>query len=83
MGNATPTFLTPRVQVRDSRPLGENGVLLRLREGGQTLAAKAFRLGNRVPARGTTVSIVYDVECRADGQHVWPELSLQDVRAAE
>ena len=83
MGNALPTFLTPRAEVRDSRPLGEHGALLRLREGGHTLSARAFRLGDRVPATGTIVSVVYEVECRADGRQVWPELSILDVRPAE
>ena len=82
MGNALPTFLTPRAEVRDRRPLGEHGALLRLRESGHTLSARAFRLGDRMPATGTTVSVVYEVECRADARQVWPELSILDVRPA-
>jgi single-stranded-DNA-specific exonuclease len=82
MGNGRPLFLTHRVELREARPLGETGVALRLREGGQTMRASAFRLGDRLPPPGSLVSVVYEVEWRVSGEQGWGELSVRDVQPA-
>jgi single-stranded-DNA-specific exonuclease len=83
MGNPRPLFLTPRVEVRDARPLGETGVAFRLREGGQTMRASAFRLPDRPPPNGSIVNVVYEVECRASGEQEWAELGVRGIRPAD
>jgi hypothetical protein len=57
-------------------------VAFRLREGGQSMRAAAFRLSDRLPPNGSLVSVVYEVECRASGEQVWAELSVRDIRSA-
>jgi single-stranded-DNA-specific exonuclease len=82
MGNPVPLFLTRRAVVRDSRPLGESGLALRLSDGGVPLRAVLFGAGDRGVCSGAVVSVVYQVERRVYRDEVRIELRVVDLRPA-
>jgi single-stranded-DNA-specific exonuclease len=81
-GNPVPLFLTPRAVVRESRPIGESGLALRLSDGGLPVRAVLFRATDRAVTSGAVVSIVYQVERSVYQGQVRLELRLEDLRPA-
>ena len=80
-GNPVPLFLTTGAVVRESRPLGESGLALRLSDGGLPLRAVLFRAGEHAVSSGALVSVVYQVERSVFRGEVRLELRLVDLRA--
>ncbi len=81
-GNPVPLFLTGRAVVRESRPLRETGLALRLTDGGLPLRAVWFRAGERAVADGAAVSVVYQVERSVYRGEVRLELRVEDLQPA-
>jgi single-stranded-DNA-specific exonuclease len=68
LGNPPPLLYTPRVQVREARPLGRAGTALRVGSGGPSARATWFGPGD-APALGQWIDMLYEVERREwDGQ---------------
>ena len=63
-GNPIPTFLSRRVEVIDSRTMGNNSehVRLKLRQGGTVWDGVGFRLGNYLAELSSPLDIVYNLE---------------------
>jgi single-stranded-DNA-specific exonuclease len=83
MGNPVPVFLTARAVVRESRPIGESGLALRLSDGGLALRAVQFHAGDRSFSTGAAVRVVYQVERSVYRGEVRLELRIVDLRPAE
>jgi single-stranded-DNA-specific exonuclease len=81
-GNPVPLFLTSRAVVRESRPLGESGLALRLSDGGLALRAVWFRASDRTITSGAVVRVVYQVERSVYRGEVRLELRVVDLRPA-
>ncbi|MBX5490340.1 MAG: single-stranded-DNA-specific exonuclease RecJ [Chloroflexi bacterium] len=81
LGNPPPLFYTPRVRVREARPLGRTGTALRLGNGGPSVRAAWFGPG-APPEPGEWIDIVYEVERREWEGQVRLDLRLRDWRAA-
>jgi single-stranded-DNA-specific exonuclease len=62
--NPIPTFLSRRVEVIDSRTMGNNSehVRLKLRQGGTVWDGVGFRLGNYLAELSSPLDIVYNLE---------------------
>ncbi len=62
--NPSPVFLSRNVQVVDMRHMGSNGshVRLKLRDGGATWQAVAFRQGAAIPSDARFLDVVYTIE---------------------
>lgn len=83
-GNPEPVFLSRGVQVAGVRPFGADGahISLKLRNGGVTWNAVAFRQGKKLPAGARLVDVVYTVGIdRWNGQETL-RLGVLDIRAS-
>ena len=63
-GNPAPTFLSRRVEVADSRTMGNNGEHLRmkLKQGGTIWDGVGFGMGNYLAEMSAPLDIVYNLE---------------------
>ena len=68
LGNPPPLFYTPRVRVREARPLGRTGTVLWVGDSGPSARATWFGPGD-APPPGQWIDLLYEVERREwDGQ---------------
>jgi single-stranded-DNA-specific exonuclease len=82
IGNATPTFMSSRVCILDSRVVGKDGSHLqfKLKEGRVTWQAIAFRSAANAVPDGEYADIVYTF--RRDGMRGTLQLEVLDLRPA-
>lgn len=82
-GNPQPTFLSRRVLVAESRPVGSDGrhLRLKLKDGSVTWPAIAFDLGTRTAEPGPWVDVVYSLAADRQGEGAL-ELRIQDLDPA-
>lgn len=83
--NATPVFLSRRVQVLSHRPVGQDGAHLKLdlSSGGVGLPAIAFRQGEWAGRLPRLIDIVYTINVNEWNGRRSLQLSVQDIRASE
>lgn len=82
-GNPAPVFLTRSARVLEVRPVGQGKrhIKLRLTQGGVTMSAIAFNMGDRIREIGKRIDIVYNI-----GLDTWGnrqptlQLTLRDFR---
>jgi single-stranded-DNA-specific exonuclease len=60
IGNPEPLFMTRGVEIAERKAIN-GGARLKLRQGGKTLGAVAFGLGEALPESATNIDIVYRV----------------------
>ena len=80
--NPTPVFLSRDVSVLEARRVGANRqhIKLRLRQGGVTLDAIGFNMGDRVRELGNHSDFVYSIGLDTWGREPKLQLTLQDFR---
>lgn len=83
IGNETPTFMSPRVRILDSRAVGKDGSHLqfKLKEGAVTWRAIAFRSAAYAVPDGESADLVYTF--RRDGMRGTLQLEVLDLRRSE
>jgi single-stranded-DNA-specific exonuclease len=83
-GNPEPKFISRRLFVADSRPVGrdQSHLKLRLSQGGRTIDAIAFRQGNRHEELTGAVDVVYRFEKNEFRGSISPQMNVLDIRPA-
>jgi len=84
-GNPLPTFLTRRVEVVDSRTMGNNGdhIRLKLRQDGIVWDAVGFGMGKELPKVSAFLDIVHNMEMDHWGGQTTLRLNLLDTATVE
>lgn len=83
-GNPEPTFLSRRVEVIDSRTMGngDEHLRLKLRQDGTVWDGIGFRLGNYLSEVISPVDIVYNLEVDSWGEQEMLRLNILDFKPA-
>jgi single-stranded-DNA-specific exonuclease len=80
MGNPEPVFLARDVKVRDRRIVGEHHLKLQLEQGGRTLPAIGFGMGDQGLAVGTRLDVLFQPMISEWNGNTYTELRLRDMR---
>jgi len=84
-GNPLPTFLSRRVEVVDSRTMGNNGdhIRLKVRQDGSVWDAVGFGMGQEQPKVADVLDIVHNLEIDHWGGQATLRLNLLDFASSE
>ncbi|MDX2169786.1 MAG: single-stranded-DNA-specific exonuclease RecJ [Deltaproteobacteria bacterium] len=80
MGNPEPVFLARDVRVRDRRIVGDSHLKLQLEQGGRTMPAIGFGMGDLGIAVGTRLDILFQPLLNEWNGNISTELRLRDLR---
>jgi len=82
LGNPQPTWLVERVEVRESRVVGEKHLKLKVGVGRRHFGVIGFRLADKIPAVGSSIDLAFAPEWNEWNGNKSIQLRALDLRPA-